>query len=59
MAEDPGTYYITDHYRNYPWILVRLSRVHPDALRDLLGGARRLAAAQKPRKSRPRQASPP
>ncbi|MGB7759062.1 MAG: MmcQ/YjbR family DNA-binding protein [Bryobacteraceae bacterium] len=57
MAEDPGTYYITDHYRNYPWVLVRLSRVHPDALRDLLGGARRSAAAEKRRKSGSRKAS--
>lgn len=51
MAADPETYYITDHYRNYPWVLVRLERVHTDALRDLLGGARRLAAAEKRRES--------
>ena len=43
MAAEPDTYYITDHYLNYPWILVRLSRVHPDALRDLLGRALKLA----------------
>src|SRR5262249_49973456 len=36
MTADPETYFITDHYRNYPWILVRLSKVHPDALRELL-----------------------
>jgi hypothetical protein len=47
MTDDPATYYITDHYLNYPWILVRLSRVHPDALRDLLGRAWRLAATVK------------
>lgn len=41
LAADPDTYYITDHYVKYPWILVRLSRVEPDALRDLLGGALR------------------
>lgn len=39
LAADPDTYYITDHYLKYPYILVRLSRVHPDALRDLLLGA--------------------
>jgi hypothetical protein len=44
MAAQPETYYITDHYLKYPWVLVRLSRVHPDALRDLLGRAWRLAA---------------
>jgi len=58
MAADPGTYYITDHYRGYPWVLVRLSRVHPDALHDLLGGARRLAAAEKRRTSGPKRARP-
>jgi hypothetical protein len=44
IAADPDVYYITDHYLNYPWVLVRLSRVHPDALRDLLGRSLRLAA---------------
>jgi hypothetical protein len=43
IAAAPETYYITDHYLNYPWVLVRLSRVHADALRDLLSRARRLA----------------
>ena len=47
MAHDPETYYITDHYLNYEWILVRLSRVHADALRDLLRGACRFANASK------------
>ena len=51
---DPGTYYLTDHYLNYPWILVRLSRVHPDALRDLLRGAWRAAAAAGRRKPKPK-----
>ena len=46
IAADPETYYITDHYLNYPWVLVRLSRVHPDALRDLLRRALRLASAK-------------
>ncbi len=44
MAADPQTYYITDHYVKYPWVLVRLSRVHPDTLRDLLRRALRLAS---------------
>src|SRR5262249_19569942 len=37
MAAEPQTYYLTDHYVNYPVVLVRLSSIHPDALRDLLG----------------------
>ena len=36
MAEQPETFYITDHYLNYPCVLVRLSRIRQDALRDLL-----------------------
>ena len=45
LAADSDTYYLTDHYRNCPWILVRLPRVHSDALRDLLRDAVRLASA--------------
>lgn len=52
VAADSETYFITDHYRNYPWVLVRLSHVPPDALRDLLRLAHRLAAASKRGSSR-------
>src|SRR6204780_2726265 len=51
IAEDPETYYITDHYLKYEWVLVRLSRVHPDAMRDLIRGAWRLAATEKKKRS--------
>ena len=43
MAEDPETYHITDHYLKYEYVLVRLSKVSEDALRDLLKGAYRAA----------------
>ena len=46
LDADPDTYYITDHYLKYPWILVRLSRVSSDALRDLLSRALRLASTK-------------
>jgi hypothetical protein len=36
MAAEPEVYYVTDHYVNYPTVLVRLSRIHRDSLRDLL-----------------------
>ena len=43
LIEDaPETYYLTDYYRTYPLILVRLSQVGPDALRDLLSVSWRL-----------------
>ena len=46
MAAEPDVYHITEHYRNYPWVLVRLSRANADAVRDLLKRALRLAAAK-------------
>jgi hypothetical protein len=52
MEADPETYFITDHYVNFEWILVRLDGVAPDALRDLLGGAWRSAAADKRKRKR-------
>jgi len=36
IESDPEKFFITDHYLNYPWMLVRLSAVRPDQLRDLL-----------------------
>jgi hypothetical protein len=39
IAAAPDVYYVTDHYVNYPTMLVRLTRIHPDALKDLLGMA--------------------
>src|SRR5687767_1507500 len=36
IAADSDTYYLKPHYEDYPCVLVRLSRVHPDALHDLL-----------------------
>ena len=54
---DPETYYITDHYLNYEWVLVRLGRVHPDAMRDLFRGAWRRAAATGRKAPRKRKGS--
>jgi hypothetical protein len=43
LIEDaPETYYLTDYYRRYPLVLARLSRIEPDALRDLLSVSLRL-----------------
>jgi hypothetical protein len=53
LAADPETYYLKDHYVNYPVLLVRLKRVHVDALRDLLQMAwRRASTRAKPRSRR-------
>ena len=36
MEGEPETFYITEHYRNYPVMLARLASLHPDELRRLL-----------------------
>jgi hypothetical protein len=41
IDDDPATYYLKEHYVGYPCVLVRLDRVRPDALRDLVIGAHR------------------
>jgi hypothetical protein len=50
IAADPKTYYLTDHYVNYPVVVVRLTRVHRDALRDLLLLAWRFVSAGRKRR---------
>ena len=39
LAAEPAVYYLKEHYVNYPCVLARLGKIHPDALRDLLGMA--------------------
>jgi hypothetical protein len=52
MAEDPETFYITDHYLKYQWILVRLANVRRDALPELLQvGYREALPAKRARRS--------
>jgi hypothetical protein len=54
IEEDPATYYLTDHYVDYPCVLVRLSRVSQDSLRDLIRGAHRfISETSSARRSRP------
>ena len=49
LAEAPETYYVTDHYVNYPVVLVRLSQIRIDELRDLLTSAWRFVTSEKKR----------
>lgn len=55
LAEAPDLYYITNHYVDYPSVLVRLSGVTPGMLRDLLGMAYKFATAPTKAGSRPRK----
>jgi hypothetical protein len=45
LAEAPDVYYVTDHYVGYSAVLVRLSRVNREVLRDLLGMAYKFVTA--------------
>jgi len=46
VAADPQTYSVTDHYVNYPWVLVRMASVQRRELKELLKEAWRLGATQ-------------
>ncbi len=52
LEDAPDTYYLTDYYRSFPIVLVRLSRIDRDALRDLLAVSWRLTQAKAPKRGR-------
>jgi hypothetical protein len=47
LQQDPQTFFVTPHYQDYPGVIVRLSRVKPDQLRELLTDAWRMVAPKK------------
>jgi hypothetical protein len=55
IAAEPDIYYTTHHYVNYPSVLVRLRRVHPDALRDLLRMSHHFVSTKRTRSRRRRE----
>jgi hypothetical protein len=44
LQSAPEVFFITEHYRNYPWILVRFGTVEKGALPDLIERAWRMVA---------------
>jgi hypothetical protein len=46
MQSAPDAFFITDHYRDYPWILVRFAVVEKRALPDLIERAWHLVASK-------------
>jgi hypothetical protein len=46
LEDSAETYYVTDYYRRYPLVLVRLSCVNRDALHDLLSVSWRMTASK-------------
>jgi len=57
IKDAPETYYVTNYYRSYPLLLVRLPRVDQEALRDLLSVSWHLTSCKASRKSRRSQSS--
>jgi hypothetical protein len=55
IADSPDVYYLKDHYVNYPSVLVRLSRIERDALRDLLQTSWRFVTARGRQRAGPRK----
>lgn len=47
MGANPKAFYITDHYRCWPWVLVRLSNVDRGLLRSLIEDAWRSLASKR------------
>jgi hypothetical protein len=47
LQASPGTFFVTDHYLNYPMILVRLDKVRRGELKDLIVRAWRMVAPPK------------
>ena len=47
LAADPGVFYLTDHYANYPMILIRLPQIDRALLSELLAEAWRLVAPKR------------
>ena len=51
VEDDPATCYLKKHYLNHSCVLVRLTRIRLDALRDLVVGAHRFVNVQMRSKS--------
>ena len=54
MAAEPRVYYVTDHYVNYPTVLVRLSQIDRVSLQDLLLMSWRFVSSKTKRPTRRR-----
>lgn len=48
LEAEPDLFYITDHYRKFPFLLARLSALTPKMLKDLLAGRAQQLAEMKP-----------
>ena len=59
LEDAPETYYVTDYYAKYPVVLVRLSRVDDEALREILSISRKLTLPKVEKSRRRRSPTSP
>jgi len=59
LAAQPDVYYLTAHYEKYPGVLVRLSSIGRNELREILTAAWHYAMAQPAKKARRRKTPTP
>jgi hypothetical protein len=55
LEAEPGLFYITDHYRKFPFVLIRLSALTKAVLKDMLMGRAAQLAACRPSSGAPRR----
>src|SRR4029453_17758846 len=57
IADAPETYYLKPHYEGYASVLVRLSRIDREAMRDLLHASWRFVDAASPKRTTKRRSA--
>jgi hypothetical protein len=57
MQLDPRTFFLTEHYRNYPAVLIRLAEAPRSLFADVVAEAWRRMAALPPARRRPKPAA--
>jgi hypothetical protein len=55
LEAEPKLFYITDHYRSFPFVLIRLSALSAKVLKEILTGRAAQLAAMPPIKRRPKK----
>ena len=58
LEAEPKLFYITDHYRKFPFVLIRLKALSARTLKEILNGRAAQLAAMPPIKRRPKKAAP-
>ena len=56
LEAEPKLFYITDHYRKFPFVLIRLKALSAKVLKEILTGRAAQLAAMPPIKRRPKSA---